>query len=150
MATWEELQRLHDGELSPEEAERLRARLDDADRLRLEALREVTEATRGVVRARAEHAPAPSVWSAIEGKLEASVVPLRPGRQRRSRLWAASGVAALLAVAAAVFLLVGTPAATGGAATIESVEFGEGSHVLFQVHETDTTVLWQTSEEGIE
>jgi anti-sigma factor RsiW len=144
MATREELLRLHDGELEPAEAERLRARLTPEDRTRLAALEEVSLAVREHARARAEAQPL-DVWAAIGTRLEerpGAVVPLR-----RRRLWVGAGVATAVALAAALVLLFWPRGGFPIGSTVESVEFGDEAGLLFQVPDTHTTVIWQTTKE---
>jgi hypothetical protein len=144
MATRDELQRLVDGEVEPQEGERLRAGLSPEDRKRLAALEEVARAVREHALSRA--AAAPSVWDAIASRLdtegtEAAAVPLR-----RWRWMAPVAVLGGLAAAAAMWLFFLGGGATGGV-SVESVDFGEATGLLFQVPDTQTTVIWQTTNE---
>src|SRR5262249_55260697 len=140
MATRDELLRLHDGELSTEEAERVRARLSPEDRLRLDAMREVGDAVRSQV-----DRPTGEVdlWNAIQGRLDAEPADLLALRRRRRVLYGAAGLtSALLAAAAALLLWLPQPPPLKGPA-VESVDFGQEAGILFQIHDTPTTVLWQ-------
>ncbi|HJZ88892.1 MAG TPA: hypothetical protein VKN99_27155 [Polyangia bacterium] len=144
MATREEIMKLHDGELSEAEAQRVRASLSAEDRLRLEALREIGDAVREQLEARAG-ASKLDVWAGISDRLDAEPAAVVPLRRRRS-IWIASGVAVLAAAATAMALMVGPHRPLDGV-TIESVDFGESAGMLFQIHDTKTTVLWQTTNE---
>jgi anti-sigma factor RsiW len=141
MATRDELLRLYDGELTPAEAERVRRSLTAEDELRLCALAEIGDAVRHHVAAQA--GAAPDLWAAIGDRLAAT--PARPAARRRWRpvsLWVGA-----IALAAALLLWLVPGAQSGIGATIESIDFGDQAGLIFQIHETQTTVIWQTSRE---
>ena len=146
MATRDELQRLHDGELSATDATRVRASLSEEDRVRLSAMEEVGSALREHLGKQADDAKL-NTWTAIAGRLDekgAEVVRLRRRRWMRP-------VAAAVAVAAAAALFFFWPQGSlGSGAQVESIDFGEESGLLFQLHDSNTTVIWQTTNEEIE
>jgi hypothetical protein len=142
MATRDELMRLLDGELSAAEATRVRASMTKEDEQRLAAMEEVGGVLRKHLETKAKGARL-DTWSAIEGKLEGGGEIVRP--RRWVRPLAALGAA--VAIAAASLFFLWPQGARYGAPTIESIDFGEESGLLYQVHESNTTVIWQTTNE---
>jgi anti-sigma factor RsiW len=146
MATRDDLMRLLDGELSASDATRVRASLSKDDRERLAAMEEVGSVLRKHLDDKASAAKL-DTWSAIAGKLDD-----RGGQVVRGRRWGrrVAGVGAAIAIAAAALFFFLPHGAVPGGADVESVDFGEASGMLFQLHDSHTTVIWQTTNEDTE
>jgi anti-sigma factor RsiW len=146
MATRDDLMRLLDGELSAVEATRVRQSLSAEDKERLAAMEEVGGALRKHLGEKAEAAKL-DTWSAIAGKLDE-----RGGDVVRPKRWGRRivGVGAAIAIAAAALFFFYPRAVVESGTQIESVDFGEESGMLFQLHDTQTTVIWQTTNEDVE
>ncbi|MDX9999943.1 MAG: hypothetical protein RBU30_01470 [Polyangia bacterium] len=159
------LQRLHDGDLSPEETRRAESQLatnPEAGR-RLEALSQLQCLLRGAVSQDADQADLVEVWDRVKADLGKQA---RPGAWERVRLWlgesmgthpfrwvAAGAAMTVLAVAVTLFAMT-RPEDTKGAKTaveaarnqleIEALDF-KGRHPdIFQIREGErsTTVIW--------
>jgi hypothetical protein len=68
----------------------------------------------------------------------------------RSKRWVRpiAAVGAALALVATMLIFF-SPSAPRGA-SVESIDFGEASGLLFQMHDSNTTVIWQTTNEDAE
>ena len=142
MATRDDLMRLLDGELSAAEATRVRASMTKDDQQRLAAMEEAGSVLRKHLETRAQGVKL-DTWAAIEGKLEGGGTVVRPKRWVRPL----AAVGAALAIAAAALFFLWPQGALVGGPTIESIDFGEESGMLYQMHDSNTTVIWQTTNE---
>jgi anti-sigma factor RsiW len=142
MATRDDLMRLLDGELSAAEATRVRGSLSAEDKERLAAMEEVGSVLRKHLETKAAGARL-DTWSAIEGKLEGAGDVVRPKRWVKPL----AGLGAAVAIAAAALFFLWPQGPLAGGPSIESIDFGEESGMLFQMHDSNTTVIWQTTNE---
>ncbi len=157
----EKLQRLHDGELTPSEAEALHLALTDADREKLLALAEIDELVGNAVMSQAGEV---DLWQAIQAKLppqaaqpvttashQATVHAFSPARRRL--MGRATAVVSALAMAAAFAFWLMPAAPQTNHCDIESLEVAGGSATVLKVsgdRGDATTVLWVDHDEGDE
>jgi hypothetical protein len=155
-----DLHRYFDGELSPRDASRVRAHLEEhpEDRARLESLQTLRAMLREAHKAAVEDATFDHLWTRIEAGIEADDEETSPvGFWAWVRRYAL--VAVPLAVVAGVLLLVWlipvreTPVRND--CVIESLEVGPGTvGTIFTIDDSEetgeTTVIWVTAKEDIE
>lgn len=142
----EKLHKLHDGELSPVEAEALRSELTAEDEQKLSALAELDELLVDTLGAEADAHPV-DLWAGIADKLpqaaparEAAVIPLR--RRLGFRMTAATSA---LAVAAAVLLWLRPVPVVNNHCEVEDLEVaGDGAAVISIADDRgdETTLIW--------
>lgn len=139
----EKLNQLFDNELSPDEAESLRAKLDAQDQAKLHALEALSQTVRTAVLTEAA-AHKIDLWAQLEDRLEDSaphnVVPLR-----RKVFLRAGAVVSALAFAAGLLSVFRPPAAVQNQCEVEELEVVGSGATVFKVADdrgSDTTLIW--------
>ena len=151
-----ELQRYHDGELSPRRARKVHARLQSSqeDRDRLSSLRNMRSMLHEAHQEMVQEPDFDQLW----GRVEAGIEEQRPlpwqerllGWLRRNGLVLASATAVALAALLLVLLVIAPPASND--CQIESLEVGPGAvSTIFTIDDPEetgeTTVIWLSSNE---
>lgn len=145
------LSRLHDGELSPTEAEALRAELSPADQEKLAALVDVDTALKNALRPSDDQLQTLDLWSALESKLEplpasnAKVIALDAARVRRRRSIGITAVFSTLAAAAGLLLLLRSTPGVSNRCDIEELEVAGENATVIQIpdeHGRETALIW--------
>lgn len=145
------LSRLHDGELSPTEAEALRAELSPADQEKLAALVDVDTALKNALRPSDDQLQTLDLWSALESKLaplpasNAKVIALDAARVRRRRSIGITAAFSTLAAAAGLLLLLRSTPGVSNRCDIEELEVAGENATVIQIpdeHGRETALIW--------
>ncbi len=146
------LSRLHDGELSAQEAESLRAELTPEETDKLLALAELSTAVRSATAPTEEQLAGLDLWADLERKLDerpapttGTVTSLSEARLKRRRSLRITAVFSTLAAAAALLLLLRASPGVSNRCDIEELEVAGESATVIRIpdeHGRETALIW--------
>lgn len=146
------LSRLHDGELSAQEAESLRAELTPEEQDKLQTLADIGMAVRNATAPTEEQLGQLDLWADLERQLDSRPAPttgtvtsLAEARKRRQRSIRITAVFSTLAAAAALLLLLRAGPGVSNRCDIEELEVAGENATVIRIpdeHGRETALIW--------